>query len=187
MATPPPLRITVISGTNRPGSRTLRVARRLVERYAEIDGVDVTLLDLAQLPVEIAAPGSYAEKPAALRPFTDTVLASDGLHVVSPEYNGGMPGILKLFIDMLPFPEAFEARPVAFYGVAAGRFGALRPIEQLQGIFGYRDAYVFPQRIFLAGAATSLGDDGDPIDPFVRGLVDRQVAGFVDFVGRLRR
>lgn len=179
-------RITVVSGTNRAGSRTCRVAQRLVDRYARIEGVDVSLLDLQDLPVELASPGAYADKPLAFRAFAEAVLASDGLHVVSPEYNGGMPGILKLFIDHLPFPESFEHRPVAFVGVAAGRFGALRPIEQLQAVFGYRNAHIYPPRVFIAGAAQTLDAQGEPLDPIVRGLVDDQVAGFVEFVRRLR-
>lgn len=182
-----PLQITVLSGTNRPGARTRQVAGRLVERYRRIEGVEVQLLDLHDLPVELASPAAYANKPAGFQPFADRVLASDGIHVVSPEYNGGMPGILKLFIDHLPFPESFESRPVAFVGVAAGRFGALRPIEQLQGVFGYRNAHIFPPRVFMAGAARGLDDTGEPTDDFVKGLLDDQVTGFVDFVRRLRR
>ncbi len=181
-----PVNITVISGTNRMGSRSLLVARRLVERYQRIEGVEVGLLDLQELPPELASPSAYAQKPAGFQRFADTILASDGLHVVAPEYNGGMPGILKLFIDHLPFPQSFEHRPVAFVGVAAGRFGALRPIEQLQGVFGYRDAHIFPPRVFVAGAAQSLDETGEPVDDFVRGLVDAQVTGFVDFVRKLR-
>ena len=182
-----PLNLTVLSGTNRPGSRTRRVAQRLIERYERIEGVSISLLDLQELPLELAAPASYDEKPPAFKRFADAVLASDGLHVVSPEYNGGMPGILKLFIDHLPFPESFEGRPVAFVGVAAGRYGALRPIEQLQGVFGYRNAHILPQRIFIAGASRTLDEQGEPTDAFVRGLMDDQVTAFVDFVTRLKR
>lgn len=182
----PRLKITVLSGTNRPGSRTRRVAARLMARYAEMDGVEASILDLQDLPLELAAPAAYADKPAGFAPFAERVLASDGLHVVAPEYNGGMPGILKLFIDHLPFPESFEERPVAFVGVAAGRFGALRPIEQLQAVFGYRNAHVFPPRVFIAGAAKAIDENGEPTDAFVQGLMDRQVAGFVDFVRRLK-
>lgn len=182
-----PIRITVLSGTNRPGSRTRRVAGRLLERYATMDGVEATILDLQELPLSLMAPASYATKPPEFARFAEQVLASDGVHVVSPEYNGGMPGILKLFIDHLPFPESFERRPVAFVGVAAGRFGALRPIEQLQGVFGYRNAHVFPPRVFVAGAAKALDDTGEPVDDFVKSLLDDQVTGFVDFVRRLRR
>ena len=121
-----PLQITVVSGTNRPGAVTRRVAQRITARYAQLEGVEVQLLDLGELPIELASPEAYGQKPPEFKRFADRVLASDGLHVVTPEYNGGMPGILKLFIDHLPFPESFEDRPVAFVDPDGCRITALR-------------------------------------------------------------
>jgi len=131
--------ITLIAGTNRPGSNARKVAAHLEEIYATLN-VPLRVLDLAQLPPEIFSPASYAEKPGSFKPFSDAVLQASGLHIVTPEYNGSVPGVLKYFIDMLKFPESFEKRPVCFVGVAASVWGALRPVEQLQAIFGYRNA-----------------------------------------------
>ena len=86
--------ISLIVGTNRPGSNTRKVAAHLEEFYAELK-VPLRVLDLAQLPPEIFSPAAYAEKPKSFQPFADAVLQSDGLHVVTPEYNGGIPGVLK--------------------------------------------------------------------------------------------
>src|SRR3989475_9952638 len=132
--------ITLIVGTNRPGSNSRKVAAHVEEIYAELK-VPLHVLDLAQLPPEIFSPISYAEKPRAFQPFAEAVLNSAGLHVVSPEYNGGMPGVLKYFIDMLKFPESFINRPVCFVGLAAGVWGALPPGWQLRGILVYRNAF----------------------------------------------
>lgn len=175
------MKIVVLPGTNRAGSFSGRVAGAVAERYRAHDGVDVQLLDLGQLPSGLLDPGSYATKPDGWQPFADAVLAADGLHVVTPEYNGGFPGVLKLFIDHLPFPAAFDKRPVCFTGVANGRFGALRPVEQLQGIFGYRNAFQFPERVFIPGVRQSVDEAGWPTDDFVGGLLQSQVDGFVAF------
>src|SRR6266446_3747930 len=123
--------ITLIVGTNRPGSNTRKVAAHVEEIYAELK-VPLRVLDLARMPPEIFSPGSYAEKPKSFQPFAAGILEAAGLHVVTPEYNGGIPGVLKYFIDMLKFPESFERRPVCFTGLAAGIWGALRPVERLQ-------------------------------------------------------
>jgi NAD(P)H-dependent FMN reductase len=98
--------IVIISGTNRPGSNTRKVTAHVEAIYKAL-GVQTQLLDLAEMPPEIFAPSSYAEKPAAFTKFTDAILTSDGLVIVPPEYNGSVPGVLKYFIDMLPFPESF--------------------------------------------------------------------------------
>jgi len=177
--------LTLIVGTNRPGSNSRKVAKVIEGLYASL-GVPLRVLDLAQLPPEIFSPSSYGEKPASFQPFSEGVLSADGLIVVSPEYNGGMPGVLKYFIDMLKFPESFEQRPVCFVGVAAGLWGALRPVEQLQMIFGYRNAFLYPERVFLPRIDSLLTDQGTFKD---QDLVDRlhgQATGFIDFVERLR-
>ena len=177
--------ITLIIGTNRPDSNTRKVARHVEEIYAELK-VPLRVLDLAQLPPEIFSPSSYAEKPKAFAPFADAVLQAAGLHVVTPEYNGGIPGILKYFIDMLKFPESFERRPTCFTGLAAGIWGALRPVEQLQAIFGYRNAYLYPERVFLPGVGKLLDAGGRLQDAELLGRLKKQADGFVNFVERVQ-
>jgi chromate reductase len=177
--------ICLIVGTNRPGSNTRKVAAHLEGFYAELK-VPLRVLDLAQLPPEIFSPSAYAEKPKTFQPFADTILQSAGLHVVTPEYNGGMPGILKYFIDMLKFPESFDRRPVCFTGVAAGIWGALRPVEQLQLIFGYRNAHLYPERVFMPNIYNLLDDSGRLKDAELLARLKAQANGFTDFVERLK-
>ncbi|MBS1985170.1 MAG: NAD(P)H-dependent oxidoreductase [Bdellovibrionales bacterium] len=172
--------ITIISGTNRPQAQTLRVAK-IYEGLFKREGAETTFLSLADLPATLFTPQAYAEKPKEFAPFNDAVLKSDGLFVVTPEYNGGFPGVLKYFIDMLKFPESFENRPVAFCGVAAGMFGALRPVEQLSQIFTYRNAFVFNERIFLPRVETQLNEKNEFTDPLTNKLVHQQVKNFVRF------
>ena len=143
------------------------------------------MLDLADMSAEIFSPTSYAEKPAGFAKFTDAILASDGLVIVTPEYNGSVPGVLKYFIDMLPFPESFERRPVCFVGLSAGIWGALRPVEQLQAIFGYRNAFVFPERVFMPGIGKVLDAAGKFTNEDMPKRLTAQATGFVEFVEKL--
>jgi chromate reductase, NAD(P)H dehydrogenase (quinone) len=177
--------ITLIVGTNRPGSNTRKIAAQVERIYAELD-VPLRVLDLAQLPPEIFFPTSYAEKPKAFQPFAEAVVQSFGLVVVSPEYNGGMPGVLKYFIDMLKFPESFIERPACFIGLAAGAWGALRPVEQLQAIFGYRNAFLYPDRVFLPNINDLVDDSGWLKDADLLKRLKTQALGFVDFVEKLK-
>jgi NAD(P)H-dependent FMN reductase len=178
--------ITLLIGTNRPGSNSRKVARHIEEIYAELK-VPLRVLDLTHLPPEIFSPSSYGEKPKSFHPFAEGILQSSGVHVVSPEYNGGIPGVLKYFIDMLKFPESFERRPVCFTGVAAGIWGALRPIEQLQAIFGYRNAFIYPERVFLPQINGLLDENGRLNNPELLDRLRKQATGFVDFVEKLKQ
>lgn len=177
--------IVIIAGTNREGALSRRLAQTLADLYHEV-GIETRLLDLAQLPPEVISPTIYKAKPESfVKAFVDPILKADGLHLVVPEYNGSFPGILKLFIDLLPFPEAFERRPTAYTGLAAGTNGALRAVEQLQMVFGYRNAFNYPERVFIANSYGKWKEDGTFRDPELRNRLRRQVIGFNAFVEAL--
>jgi chromate reductase len=176
--------IEIISGSNRANSNTLRIAQLLLAAYQKL-GVEAGLLNLQELPAELLDPGAYAVKPEAFGPFQERVLAATGLHVVTPEYNGSFSGALKLFIDMLKFPESFEGKPVAYVGVASGQWGALRAVEQLQMIFGYRNGHSYPQRVFIAGVHDKFSAEGVFNDRELQERLEGQAAGFREFVERV--
>jgi NAD(P)H-dependent FMN reductase len=175
--------ILIISGTNRPNANALRVANLLRGHY-ERQGFSVGLYNLADMPRELFDATSYATKPAAWAAIQQLVLDSSGLHVITPEYNGSFPGVLKYFIDMLKFPESFEAKPVAFVGEAAGLWGGIRAVEQLQLIFGYRNSFVYPDRVFISGVSQKFDAAGKFLDPAIDDRLSKQAAGFSDFVRR---
>ena len=178
--------VLVIAGTNRPGSNALKVAQVLLGCYRDAS-VDAQLYSLADMPAEIFDPACYATKPPAFLQVQNRVLDAGGLHVVTPEYNGSFPGVLKYFIDMLKFPESFERKPVAFTGEAAGAWGALRSVEQLQHIFGYRNAYVYPDRVFIPQINQKLDPGGRITDPDIAARLAAQAKGFGAFVQTLAR
>lgn len=172
--------ILIVSGTNRPGSSTLKVAGALQALYRKHE-IASDLYTLEQLPPELFQPSAYMSKPTAFTLVQNRVLDAAGLHIVTPEYNGSFPGVLKYFIDMLKFPESFQNKPVAFTGVAAGMWGALRSIEQLQMIFGYRNAHVYPDRVFIPQVNQKFGADGQLGDADVVTRLDKQATGFAKF------
>lgn len=174
----------IISGTNRPGSRTLEVSRLVQKLYADL-GEPVEIIDLTQVGLEQLMGHEYGEVlPDALQSAVDKVTAADGLIVVCPEYNGSMPGALKYFIDHWKYPETYEFRPICLIGLG-GRFGGLRPVEHLQGIFGYRNAYIFPLRVFLSDIWKAL-KDGQFSETRLLDLLKAQAAGFQKFCAALR-
>lgn len=178
------MRIEVVSGTNRPDSNSRRLSGLIAKHY-EAAGVEVGIIDLKDMPAEIFRPEAYGEKPDAFCALSERVLAANGLHIVTPEYNGSFPGVLKYFIDMLKFPEAFEHRCVAFTGLAAGGWGGLRSVEQLEMVFNYRNAYMLPERVFLPAFHTLWDEASGAIkDEFKAGLLADQAKLFVDFVRR---
>ena len=176
--------IILITGTNRKASKSSVMARCLSLMYDEM-GIENKVLELNELPPETFSPDAYIVKPPKVLEFTQDILNASGLVVVTPEYNGSMSGALKLFIDLLPFPESFEGRPVCYVGLASGQFGALRPVEHLQQVFGYRNAYNFPKRVFIPAVHDSLDDEKGILDEDLATRLKEQARSFVEFCRNL--
>ena len=186
------MNITIISGTNRKGAMSLKVAQKVSKIYKSLD-VNVEILDLATLPSDIFTPTVYKEKPDSFTPFQDMILQSDGLLFIVPEYNGSYPGILKYFIDMWKYPDSFENRCVAYIGLSAGMWGGLRSVEHLQGVMGYRNAFQFNERVFInniysrwdydSGLIKLLGSEKFSVEE----LLQSQSQNFVGFCRKIRK
>lgn len=177
--------ITVISGTSRPNSNSARVARQVVGLYEAL-GEKPALIDLQALPAAAFVPAALSDDVPEMQPFIDLILKSDGLVLVVPEYNGSFPGVLKHFIDLLPYPEGFEKRPVCFIGLSAGANGGLRPVEHLQQVFGYRNGFIYPPRVFLAGVSKLFGPEGAITDAAIVERLRKQAAGFLAFTQAIK-
>ena len=174
----------ILSGTNRIGSRSLQVAKILQQIFTD-HGEHVEIMDLCQVGLSEMAGMEYSENlPPAMRAAVDKINLAEGVVFVCPEYNGSIPGALKYFVDHWKYPESFEFRPVSFVGLG-GRFGGLRGVEHLQLIMGFRNAFIYPERVFLHDVWTIL-KDGGITDANMMGLLKKQVLGFQKFTRALQ-
>lgn len=175
---------TILVGTNRPGSNSRKIADIIVGIYAELNEC-VEIVDLKEFPFHELKADSYGEVlPPQLNAYFQKINKSEGLIVVVPEYNGSMPGVLKYFIDFWSYPDAFEHRPVCFVGLG-GIFGGLRPVEHLQQIFGYRNSFIFPDRVFLINVWKILSENKIN-DSLIMDLLLIQAKGFQKFCRALQ-
>ncbi|MGZ3775404.1 MAG: NADPH-dependent FMN reductase [Pseudobdellovibrionaceae bacterium] len=174
----------IISGTDRPDSNSLKVSKSIREVYRTL-GEQVEIIDLKEVKNFLHSDLHYGTPNEGMKPYLDKVLNSDGLIVVCPEYNGSMPGVLKYFIDHLKFPDSFEYRPVCFVGLG-GMFGALRPVEHLQQIFGYRNAFIYPERVFIMNVHRIINPEGQINDENINQLLFKQAQGFQKFTQALK-
>ena len=174
------MNIVVVCGTNREGALSRLLAAEVAESYRQ-RGQTVDVLDMNELPAEALLPTAYKEQPESVTKLVDRFLASDGVVFVVPEYNGSYPGVLKLFIDMLPYPAGFDSRPSAFVGIAAGQFKSLRAVEHFQQVAGYRNAYIYPRRIFI-GDSFKQFVDGKLADDELGKRLHKQAEGFLKFI-----
>ncbi len=173
----------IISATNRPESNSRQVATMIQNIYQKLD-CHVEVISLTEIPFQKLIQNPYPDTlPLEVQKIIHQLDASSGFTIVCPEYNGSFPGILKFFMDHWSYPDTFEYRPVCFVGLG-GRFGGLRAVEQLQQIMGYRNAFIYPQRVFLQNIGELL-KNGQIQDQNIMQLLFNQTKGFLKFISAL--
>ena len=175
----------IVSATNRKGSYSLRAARAAQKIYRALRE-DFEILDLSALNWAgvLESPYSSGNPPAGLKPACGKILKAEALVIVCPEYNGSFPGAFKLFLDHWHYPGSFSFKPVCLIGLG-GRFGALRPLEQLSALFLYRNSFLFPEKIFITEARDQF--DGARLkDKDLALRLQKQAKNFLKFIRALK-
>lgn len=156
--------ITVISGTNRPDSKTQIIAALLRDRLIEL-GEAVGWIDLSDISQDALSHAMYQENgqdPWITEVQDKHLIPSQHWVVVSPEYNGSFSGVLKLFIDAVSVrkhKETFAGKKVSLVGVASGRAGNLRGLDHLAGIFNYLKMLVMPVKLPISSVEKLITKD----------------------------
>lgn len=174
------MKIHILSATDRPDSNAAAVSRyasAIISKHAES-----AIFSLEDYPLQDVVGGKYGEKITSVDAFNSAFLAAEGYLFVIPEYNGGFPGILKVFYDYLPFPESFNHKPVSLIGEAAGAFGALRAVEQFEQLLKYRKAYIYPDRMFIQGVNQNFDETTGLKNEKMQELLVNQLSQFPGFV-----
>jgi len=174
-------KIVSISGTSRPGNYT-SMALAVVNDELRVRGVAPTLIDARDL--HLSFPGNDATADAvALR---SAVEGASAIVLATPEYHGGFSAMTKLIIENLGYPSAMAGKPVALLGVAGGRIGAIKSLEQLRAVCSHAGAIVLPGPVSIAGVRSAFDEDGTCIDPgtgdALRKLADSLLTFIEDFV-----
>jgi NAD(P)H-dependent FMN reductase len=100
---------------------------------------------LGELPLYNEDIDNTAEEPASVSTLRGAVADADAILVVTPEYNGSIPGGLKNAIDWLSRPyqqNALLAKPLAVIGASMGQYGGIWAHEEARKSFGIAGANV---------------------------------------------
>lgn len=142
--------ITIIVGTNRKDSLSEKVAEGY-SKLMELKGIKNQILKLVDLPFEDLSEEMYAKHPISIKNiYQNNVDQVDKFVFIIPEYNGGYPGVLKMFIDVCP-PSLFHNKKAALVGISSGQAGNLRGTDQFTNILNYLKVNVLFSKPKLSG------------------------------------
>jgi NAD(P)H-dependent FMN reductase len=126
--------------------------------------------------------------PQEVTALKEQIAMSDGLLLVTPEYNNGIPGVFKNAIDWLSRPPAdisrvFGNRPVAVIGASPGGFGTILaqnawlPVLRTLGMRPW-----YGGRLLVSRASSVFNDAGELMDEKTKAQLQQFIHGFVEFV-----
>ncbi len=131
------LRIKVILGSTRQGRTSERVAPWVLKQVKKVGGIDAEVLDLRDYPMpfyeDATTPSQIkdsAYKNEVVRKWAAKIKEADAYIVIAPEYDHGVPAVLKNSIDHLFFE--WHKKPLGF--VSYGSVAGARSVEHLRQI-----------------------------------------------------
>ena len=155
--------ILVISSTNRPESNT----RIIAEFYCTIlkkKAVNVSFMSLEELPDNFLVSDLYDNRSDIVENIINNKLRNVEKFVfVIPEYNGGFPGVLKLFIDGVP-PECFHGKKAGLIGLSSGKQGGSRGMDAFTNVLNYLKISVLYAKPKLSGIEKLISENKQLID-----------------------
>jgi chromate reductase len=120
----------------------LRVAAEVAPPALRIEIFDLAVVPLYDGDVEAAG------DPPGVQAFKQAIRAADAVLMVTPEYNHGVPGVMKNAIDWASRPPqgaALDRKPVGIIGASPGITGSARGQSQLRQAFEFTNSYAMPQ------------------------------------------
>ncbi len=165
--------IPVLLGAVRFGRQSEKVARYIIERMGSMDSVTTQLLDLStyQFPIMLERMDHTEEPTAELLAFSEQLQEADGLIIVSPEYKGGYPGVLKNAFDYMD-AGILKYTPVGICTVSSGDFGGVNCLAQLRLVCLALGGTPIPGKVAVSRVKDQFDDHGNCVEPKLRQHVE---------------
>lgn len=163
--------ITIISGTNRKYSNTFKIAREY-QLILQEKGIEAGILSLEDM--------NLLQYDAAFEKIeNDILIPTTHFIIISPEYNGSFPGVLKMLFDNSRSHEIWFHKKALLTGVATGRAGNLRGMDHLADVLNYIKITVHPCKLPISAINTIVDIDGKIADKNTLKAINQQLDEFI--------
>ena len=163
--------ITIISGTNRKGSYTYKIAKEY-QRLLQEKGIKAGLFSLEAVDV-------MHHNIEFKRIENEILIPTTAFIIISPEYNGSFPGVLKMLFDSSRSHEMWYHKKALLTGVATGRAGNLRGMDHLADVLNYLKITVHPNKLPISVVNQIVSPEGKITDENTLNAINQQLDEFI--------
>lgn len=149
------------------------------------DGVVFTTFEIERLP--FFSQDLEQDLPEVVRSLKYAIEESDGIMVITPEYNRSIPGVLKNALDWGSRPygkNSFKGKPAGVLGASVGNIGTFGAQNHLRAVLMYLDTFIMPQPETYLNASKAFNDQGELSDPKMREILQKYWGSFTAWVNR---
>ena len=163
---------TIISGTNRIGSHTEKVAR-VYQDILKTKDIDAGIFTLTGIDL-------LNKKEEFLQKELDILIPTKKFLFIIPEYNGSYPGILKMMIDYSDIRNTWHFKKALLTGVASGRAGNLRGMDHLSDTLHYLKMNVYYNKLPISSINQVMDTDGN-LNQDTLQVINAQLNEFISY------
>jgi chromate reductase, NAD(P)H dehydrogenase (quinone) len=181
------IKVLGFAGSLRAGSLNRALLRAAKELAPE--GMTIEVFDLIDVPLyngDVEAAGD----PPGVAAFKDAIRSADAVLMVTPEYNHGVPGVMKNAVDWASRPPrgaALSGKPVGIIGASPGQVGTARGQSQLRQAFEFTNSYCMPQpEILVFRASEKFDAQGNLTDEKTREFLGKYLVALHAWTLRVR-
>jgi len=179
-------KVAVLVGSLRKGSYSRMIARALAELAP--GSLELEIIEIGELPFyneDVEKAGA----PAAWLDFRKRVKSADAVLFVTPEYNRGLPAVLKNAIDVASRPygqSAWDGKPGAVVSSSPGAIGGFGANHQLRQSLVFLNVPVLQLEAYIGGVSALFDEAGKLKNPDTGKIVTTLLQAFETWIARFK-
>lgn len=179
--------VLVIVGSLRKEAFSLKIANALAKLAPPSLKLDVATLH----GISFFNQDLEAAPPADWLAFRDKIKASDAVIFIAPEYNRGIPGVLKNAIDVASRPygqSSFLGKPIGIVSNSPGPLGGVSAAMDLKKFLpGIAGPILGQPEIYLNNVGASFDDKGSLTSEALQKVLEQYLSAFATFVEKQKK
>ncbi|UOF94478.1 MAG: NAD(P)H-dependent oxidoreductase [Bacteroides sp.] len=141
------IKCSIIIGSTRQNRKTPTIYDHILKKFKIYNDFQIEIFDIKKYNLPIFDDVLSYKSDQLFKIIKNNILISDNFIFISPEYNGGIPGVLKNFLDY--FNKEFNKKPIGIITCSSGYLGGINASNDLYKYLFHMQAYVSPNRLII--------------------------------------